>query len=298
MPEKLLIDLLRPDLLPPRELVTKPLHELVRLDGKVAAVTGGHGPNLGQAIVDRLAGAGAKVAIIHRPQRLEAAQARAKEIAERHGAEVVAVEGDMSDWDSAHRAPELVAERLGGLDIWVNSAGAGRDPAIVVTETETGGFWNFWNVPQAGIDSSLNTLFRTMLYGTHAALGFMVKQGSGRLINIASAAAFNAIKGQVPYSVMKAAVVALTEHVAREAGEHGVAVAAVAPGVLLSEANMPEFSQPSSTDDDWALMEEIFNRTSLGRCHWPEEAANVVAFIASDAGAYIHGTTVRVSGGF
>jgi 3-oxoacyl-[acyl-carrier protein] reductase len=292
-----LLELLRVDQLPSRESVTRPLKELVDLTGTRTAVTGGHGPNLGQAIVDRLAGAGASVAIVHRPHAVERAQAKAAEVAERHGVDVVAVEGDMSDWDSAHRAAEQVAEKLGGLDVWVNSAGAGRDPAMENTGEEMIGAQTFWQVPQRAIDSTVTALLTTMLYGTHAALNVMVPQHRGRIINIASAAAFNPIKGQVPYSVMKAAVASFTELLASEIGPDGVTIAAVAPGILLSEANLEEYALPCR-EEDYETMRKVFERMTIGRCSWPEEAANMVAFLASDAGAFVHGTTVRVSGGF
>ena len=296
-----LLKLLRPELLPPRELVEKPVNELLDLSGKCIAITGGHGPNLGQAISHRLAGVGASVAIIHRPHAVEAAEQAVSSIKDRWGVTAIAVSGDMSDWDSAHHSAVEVAERLGSLDVWVNSAGAGRDPIIDAskTEEEMGGAVDFYKYSQSLLDQTMTILLRSILYGAHAALEVMVPQGKGRIINIAASGGMpgRGARGQVPYATMKAAVMGFTEFLAADAGPSGVTVAGVAPGILLSDANMREYDIEVD-EDSRVLMEQLMRRVSMGRCLWPEEAANSVAFLASDAGAYIHGTTILVAGGF
>jgi 3-oxoacyl-[acyl-carrier protein] reductase len=289
------LETLNVESMPPRALAERPVNELLDLTGRRAAVTGGHGPNFGQAIVDRLAGLGASVALIHRAHSADAARSVAATVADRHGVRAVPVEGDMSDWESAHGAANRVVEELGGLDIWVNSAGAGRDPAIEVTETGSRGARDFWQTSHDLVDRSVDVLLQSVLYGTHAALSVMVPQKRGRIINIASAAGTSAIRGQVLYAAMKAGVIAFTEFVAREIGPEGVTIACVAPGTILSPANMPEYVEVDEAS--MKNMQQVMERLSIGRFAWPEEPANMVAFLASDAGAYVHGATLKVAGG-
>jgi 3-oxoacyl-[acyl-carrier protein] reductase len=282
--------------LPPSELVQKPLNELVDLHGKRIAVTGGHGPNLGQAIVHRVAALGASVALIHRVHSADAANKLAAEVREHWGVTAVPVEGDMSDWDSAHKAANEVAEKLGGLDVWVDNAGAGRDPLIdVVTDGTMHGAIEFSQASQEAIDQSMTVLLKTVFYGTHAALGVMIPQKHGRIINIASAAAFSPIKGQVLYATMKSAIVTFSEFIAREIGPDGVTIVCVAPGTIIGDARIAELSNVD--DDGVKLMAEVWGQVSIGRGSRPEEPANMIAFLASDAAAYVHGTTIKVAGG-
>jgi 3-oxoacyl-[acyl-carrier protein] reductase len=293
-----ILDGFHPERLPPRELVERPVNELLDLHGKCAAVTGGHGPNFGQAIVNRLAGIGASVALVHRPHSAETARKVAAEVADRWGVTAVAVEGDMSDWDSAHRCAHRVVDELGALDIWVNSAGAGRDPQnSIPPPPDAPREWrDFANASQSLIDDSLTALLKTMLYGTHAALDVMVPQQRGRIINVASVAGLGAIRGQVTYATMKAAVIAFTEFVARETGPQGVTIACVAPGTMLSEQYLAWYATQEDEADS-KNMQEVFDKLSIGRAAWVEEPANMVAFLASDAGAFVHGATIKVAGG-
>lgn len=290
-----LLEMLNVKSMPTRERAQQPVNELLDLHGKRVAITGGHGPNFGQAITDRLAGLGASVALVHRAHAADAALEVATRVTERYGVTAVPVVGDMSDWDSAHGAAQKVVDELGGLDVWINSAGAGRDPVIEVTDSGSRGARDFWEVPHHLVDASVTVLLQTMLYGTHAALGIMVPQKRGRIINIASAAGMSGIRGQVLYATMKAGVIAFTEFVARETGPEGVTAVCVAPGTILSPANMPEYEEID--DASMTNMQQVMEKLSIGRFAWPEEPANLVAFLASDAGAYVHGATLKVAGG-
>ena len=171
-------DILRPDLLPPRAAVARPVSELLDLRGKRAAVTGGAGANLGQAIVGRLAALGASVAVLHRSRSAAAAARVAAEAAERWGVDVVAIEADATDWDAVHLAAHQVAERLGGLDIWINSAGSGADGGAAAAY--------FATYTQRNVDATITGYLTPTLHGTHAALDVMLPQRQGRIINIAS----------------------------------------------------------------------------------------------------------------
>ena len=283
------LDILRPDLLPPRESVARPVSELLDLHGQRAAVTGGAGANLGQAIVHRLAGLGASVAVLHRGRSADAARRVAAEARERWDVDVVAIEADATDWDAVHQGAHRVAEQLGGLDIWVNSAGSGAGggaPAIYFTD-----------YTQRNVDATITGYLTPTLYGTHAALDVMLPQKHGRIINIASTAGFAAYKRHAVYGAVKAAIIYFTECVAAEIGPEGVTIAGVAPGTMLAERFLERAVGLDADDELGELFEDAMSRTSIGRFSHPEEVANTVAFLASAAGAYIHGTTVRVAGG-
>lgn len=283
------VDGLRPDQLPPRAFVEKRVDELLDLHGTRAAVTGGAGPNLGQAIVHRLAGLGASVAVIHRRSSADAARALATEAEHRWNVAVVPVEADVADWEMAHRAAYDVVEELGGLDVWINSAGSNADGGAAVA--------HFADYSQHAIDATVAGYLTPTLYGTHAALEVMLPQQHGRIINIASTAGLAAYKRHVAYGAMKAAIIAMTEFLAAEIGPAGVTIACVAPGTMVGDGMLAKFAQTDADDDITELWQEAWERTSIGRFCYPEEVANTVAFLASNAGAYIHGTTVRVAGG-
>ena len=283
------LDILRPDLLPPREAVERPLRELLDLHGKRAVVTGGAGANLGQAIVGRLASLGASVAVLHRGRSAAAAQRVAAAAAERWGVDVVPIEADATEWDTIHQAAHRVVEQLGGLDIWINSAGSGAGGGAAATY--------FSQYTQQNVDATVSGYLTPTLYGAHAALDVMLPQKHGRIINIASAAGFSAYKRHVAYGAVKAAIVYFTECLAAEIGPEGVTVAGVAPGTMVAERLLERAAGLDAGDELGMLFEDAWSRTSIGRFSHPEEVANTVAFLASEAGAYIHGTTVRVAGG-
>jgi 3-oxoacyl-[acyl-carrier protein] reductase len=282
-------DILRPDLLPPREAVARPVSELLDLRGKRAAVTGGAGANLGQAIVGRLAGLGASVAVLHRAGSGAAAARVAAEAAERWGVDVIPVEADVAQWDAAHQAAHRVAERLGGLDIWVNSAGSGADGGAAATY--------FAEYTRQNVDATITGYLTPTLYGTHAALDVMLPRKHGRIINIASTAGLTPYKRHAVYGAVKAAIISFTECVAAEIGPEGVTIAGVAPGTMVAERFLERGADLDADGELGMLFADAWSRTSIGRFSYPEEVANTVAFLVSDAGAYIHGTTVRVAGG-
>lgn len=280
------LDILRPDLLPPRDAVAKPVNELLDLHGKRAVVTGGAGANLGQAVVNRLAALGASVAVVHRGRSAGTAEQVASEAAARWGVRVVPIEADVTDWDMAHQAAHQAVEQLGGLDIWINSAGGGGGAAIY-----------FADYTQQDVDATIAGYLTPTLYGSHAALEVMLPQKHGRVINIASTAGLSAYKRHVVYGAVKAAIVSFTECLAAEIGPEGVTIAGVAPGTMLAAPMLERAAGLPADDELGKLFEDARTRTSIGRfCH-PEEVANTVAFLVSEAGSYIHGTTVRVAGG-
>ena len=164
----------------PIDIIDKRVTEVMDLSGRKAIVTGAGGDGLGQAIANRLAGLGADVSLVGRT--LAKVERRAAEIRERWGVNAVPVLADLTDWDQVHQAVRESHAALGGLDIMVNN------PVAVVAGP-------FERHSKGDIDTTVHGSLTMLLYCAHAALEFMLPQGSGKIINIAAAA------GRVPSAV-------------------------------------------------------------------------------------------------
>jgi len=269
----------------PEHIIAKRVTELMDLSGKKAFVTGAGGDGLGQAIANRLAGCGADVALIGRT--FEKVERRAKEVEQRWGVRAIPVKADMSDWDEVHDAVRRAHGELGGLDIMVNN------PVMVAAgpfEAQT----------KAEIDYTVLGSLTMMMYGAHAALQHMLPQGSGKIINIGSVGGRIQQRGLVVYNACKAGVIGFTRNLAHEVALRGVNVLGVAPGIMIK----PEMRQYLLDPQDdrqragrAAIHEAITQQVQLGRASLPEEAANMVAFLASEAADYMCGQTIDVAGG-
>jgi len=244
---------------------------MIELKDKVAIVTGGS-RGIGRAVALALAKMGASLVVSARAY--EKAEGVAEE-ARILGSEALAVKADVSD---AHQVEGLVRsclERFGRLDILVNNAGIAKDALILRMKDED------WNQV---LDVNLKGAF----YCIRAALKPMVKQRSGRIINIASVVGMIGNVGQANYVASKAGLVGLTKAAAREVATWRITVNAVAPGFI-------------TTDMTEALSEKvkqsILSQVPLQRFGSPEEVALVVCFLASDAAGYITGQVIHVNGG-
>jgi 3-oxoacyl-[acyl-carrier protein] reductase len=269
----------------PRHIIDKRVTELMDLSGKKAFVTGAGGDGLGQAIANRLAGLGADVALIGRT--FEKVERRAKEIEQRWGVNAFPVKADMSDWDQVHEAVRVAHGELGGLDIMVNN------PVMVV-----GG--PFEKHTKADIDHTVLGSLTMMMYGAHAALEFLLPQGSGKIINIGSVGGRIQQRGLVVYNSCKAGVIGFTRNLAHEVAARGVNVLGVAPGIMIKPEMMEYLLHPQNDQHlagRGAILEAITTQVQLGRASLPEEAANMVAFLASEAADYLCGQTIDVAGG-
>jgi NAD(P)-dependent dehydrogenase (short-subunit alcohol dehydrogenase family) len=266
------------------------LADLVGLDGRVAVVVGGSGPNLGQAIVLRLARLGAHVVIVGR--NLTIARQTADMCRERGTAEVRLVAGDASDWASIHAAAEQVASDAGRIDVWVNNLGGSRTEGPFATRR------------QSDVDETVGRNLTSTIYATHAATGVMVGQGAGRIINISADSGKISRPGLGLLCTPTAAVNAFTANVSRELGPAGLTVVAVCPGVMLGPERLALLRDPQadthgemrSADYRSNVLKSI-GLTSVGRPSTPDEVAAVVAFLASDAASYVHGAAISVAGG-
>jgi 3-oxoacyl-[acyl-carrier protein] reductase len=273
---------------------TRPLtstEDLLRLDGKVALVTGGGGNGLGNAICHRLAEQGASIAVLD--VDTEAAADAADDIRSTWGVSTCAVTGNVADWDSTHRAVGEVADRFGAIDILVNNAGGSGSVGTSGARVAARG--SFAAMDGRDMEITVGVNLFGVLHTTKAALDVMLPRRTGRIVNIASEAGKVGGPGLAVYSSCKAAVIALTRNLAHELGPQGIGVVAVCPALMLSERVLNSGALSPSLD---GLLGWTFRRTTIGRVSMADEVASMVAFLASDAGSYVHGTAVSVGGGF
>ncbi len=240
------------------------------LVGQVAIVTGAS-RGIGRAIALQLAEVGAKVAINYASSNA-AADGLVNQIID-SGGEAISIQADVSKADQIDSLFATVMAKWGRVDILVNNAGITRDTLLLRMKPED------W---QAVIDTNLTGVFLC----TRAVSKIMLKQKSGRIINIASVAGQMGNPGQANYSAAKAGVIGFTKTVAKELSSRGITVNAVAPGFIATDM----------TNDLKA--EGILQFIPLGRYGQPEEVAGMVRFLAADpAAAYITGQTFNVDGG-
>ncbi len=241
-----------------------------KLSGQVALVTGAS-RGIGKAIAWALAREGAKVAINYASSG-EAAEALAAEI-QAAGGEAIAERADISQGSDVDRLIRTITDTWGRLDVLVNNAGITRDTLLLRMKDDD------W-------DAVMNLNLRGVFLCTRAVAKIMLKQKSGRIINIASVAGQMGNPGQANYSAAKAGVIGFTKTVAKELASRGITVNAVAPGFIATDMTAGLAS------------EEILKFIPLNRYGQPEEVAGMVAFLAADpAAAYITGQTFNVDGG-
>jgi len=240
---------------------------------KHALVTGSS-RGIGRAIALELARRGYALAVHY--ARGEAAAREVAAEAERLGAAKVAVLG--ADLSQKETAADLVARthaELGGLDVLVNNAGITRDGLLIRMKDDD------WDTV---LETNLSAVFRL----TREAVKRMMKARWGRIVNVASVVGLMGNPGQANYVAAKAGLIGLTKTIAKEYGGRGITANAVAPGFIESDmtARLPE-----------KVQQDYLSAIPAGRFGKPEEVANLVAFLASDAAAYINGQTIAIDGG-
>ena len=237
---------------------------MIDLDDKVVVVTGG-AQGIGRAIAEALAGQGANVVVADLQE--DKAEATAGEITANTGHRAIAVKVDVADSASAKAMIDHAIDEFGHVDILVNNAGTTRDNLIM-------------RMSEAEWDLILNINLKGAFNCSKAVIRPMMKQRSGRIINISSVSGLAGQAGQTNYSSSKAGLIGLTKALAKEVGGRNITVNAVAPGFIETEltADLPQEIK------DWGIQ-----LTPLGRFGQPEDVAKAVAFLASDEACFITG---------
>jgi 3-oxoacyl-[acyl-carrier protein] reductase len=244
----------------------------IDLSGKVALVTGAS-RGIGAVVATRLAQAGAKVGVNFHASA-ELATVVVDKI-NKAGGEAFLVGGDVSQEDKAGEVVKQLVEHFGSIDILVNNAGINKDQLLIRMKTED-------------FDSVMNVNLRGAFLCTRFAMTHMIRQRSGRVINMSSVVGLSGNPGQANYAAAKAGLVGLTKAVAREVASRNVTVNALAPGYIVTSMveEIPEDKQ-----------DKILARIPMGRFGTPEDVAEAVIFLSSDGASYITGQVLTIDGG-
>ncbi len=242
------------------------------LNGKVAVVTGAS-RGIGRAVAKKLASLGAEVVINYNGSK-ERAEEVLREI-EAEGGKASIYQCNVSDFAACEAFLKDVISEHGSLDILVNNAGITRDDLLMKMTEEA---------YDAVIDTNLKGTFNCIRFAARQ----MLKQRSGRIINMASVSGVLGNAGQANYSASKAGIIGLTKSAARELASRGITVNAVAPGFVNTE--MTEVLSEK-------VKEGAVSQIPLGKFGEPEDIAEAVAFLASEGARYITGQVLNVDGG-
>ena len=241
------------------------------LSGKTAIVTGAS-RGIGAAITHRLCEVGANVTVCSRStESVSKIEADLKE----KGYTVNAMAADVSQKTDVEALVEETITQYSQIDILVNNAGITRDMFLMRLKDED------W-------DAVLQTNLTGTMYCSREVLRPMIRQKSGRIVNISSVIGLMGNAGQASYAAAKAGIIGLTKTIAKEVGTRGITVNAIAPGFISTDmtAKIPE-----------DLQNKILELIPLQNFGIPEDIADAVCFLASDAARYITGQTIQVDGG-
>ncbi len=242
------------------------------LQDQVAIVTGA-GRGIGESVARYFVDAGAKVAVVSRSEANSSKVASALEAIRPGSARAYAV--DVADFDAVQKVGEQIITDFGRADILVNNAGITRDNLLMRMSSEE------WD---AVLDTNLKGAFNFV----RSILRTMIKQRSGRIINISSVSGLMGLAGQTNYAASKAGMIGLTKALAKEVASRGITVNVVAPGFI-------------ETDMTAVLNEEIrkgaLSQIPLSRFGQPEEIAATVGFLSGSSASYITGQVIAVDGG-
>lgn len=244
---------------------------MAQLDGKIAIVTGA-ARGIGQAIAVKLASEGADIALcdVEKDWLTETAG-----LITAKGRRVECFAVDVSNGAAVQAAVDQISEKFGKIDILVNNAGITRDTLLIRMSEED------W-------DKVLQVNLKGAFLFTKAVAKPMMKARTGAIVNVASIIGLIGNAGQCNYAASKAGMIALTKSVAKELAARNIRANAVAPGFIKTK--MTE----KLTED---IQKKMLEAIPLGRFGLPEDVANVVLFLASDAAAYVTGQVLTVCGG-
>jgi 3-oxoacyl-[acyl-carrier protein] reductase len=244
----------------------------MRFENQVAVVTGA-GRGIGHAIAVRLASEGARVASVSRTEAN--AQRTADEINALRAETAKAYAVDVADHSTVQEIGGKILEDFGRVDILVNNAGVTRDGLSMRMSIED------W-------DTVLNTNLKGAFNFTQALMRSMIKQRSGRIINISSVIGLIGNAGQANYAASKAGLIGLTKSLARELASRGITVNAIAPGLI-------ETDMTGVLSDE--IRQAILQKIPLGKLGQPDDIAAAVAYLASAEAKYVTGQVLAVDGG-
>lgn len=244
----------------------------MHLDGHVAIVTGAS-RGIGRAIAIALANVGAKVVINYAGNAALAEEVR-QAIVDKGGA-AITVQADVADAQAVDNLVNKTVETYGKIDILVNNAGITRDTLLMRMKDED------W-------DAVINTNLKGVFYCTKAVSKIMMKQRSGKIINMTSVVGLMGNAGQANYAAAKAGVIGFTKSMAKELASRGITVNAIAPGFIATDMTHGLSEQVKS---------DLATKIPLSRLGTAEDVAAAAVFLATDSASYITGQTLNVDGG-
>jgi len=240
------------------------------LKGKVAVITGGS-RGIGKAVALKFAELGADIALVYASSDSSAQEVCAA--CESKGVKAAAYKADVADFEAVKETTKRIKTDFGTVNILVNNAGITRDGLLAMMKQQ-----DFDDVIATNLKGTFNFIRQVA--------PILIRNKGGRIINVSSVAGIMGNAGQVNYAASKAGVVGITKSVARELASRGITCNAVAPGFIATDMT-------KSFDEQNALVASI----PLGRMGQPEDVAELIAFLASDAAGYITGEVIRVDGG-
>lgn len=268
----------------PTQIIDKRVTDLMDLSGRVAVVTGAGGPCLGQALCNRLAGLGADIVLVGRhPDNIGRV---AEEVSSKWGVKTHTLTCELTDFDQVGEMFAKANEWAGHIDILVNSA-----------NFNAGGPFQTFTEDQ--IKLSVEGTYTSVINCCRHVCDYMIPQGHGKIINISSEASRKAKNPALTiYGASKAGVNGLTRSLAAELAPYGIIVNGVAAGVMFKKSLRDMFENPTEQNLGIRLsIVDTVKDTILGRVSIPEEVANTVAFLATDAASYIAGQVIFNGGG-
>lgn len=244
----------------------------MRLDNKTAIVTGGS-RGIGRSICVSLAKAGANVVTCY-ANGAEGAEETVK-LCEEFGVKAMAIKADVSNYEDVSAMVAKTKEEFGSVDILVNNAGITKDNLML-------------KMTEADFEQVVDTNLKGAFLFTKDVSKLMLKQRSGRIINISSVVGVMGNAGQVNYAASKAGLIGMTKSVAKELASRGITCNAIAPGFIETDmtAKLPE-----------NVVDEMMKNIPMKKLGAGEDIANTVVFLASDMASYITGQVICVDGG-